>query len=203
MPQLAQEHRSFVGAHVDQGTRAQLREVARDEDRSLASVIRRALDRELARVRTDPPGGEVKLPGRKQFEQHDPYSAIARGEQVTLDTTRAGTIDDGSLAYEERILEARRYWPQGDAAAYEPLDRHGRRWRDRGAGAEFKALTGAPLLSAGEEATRGVACFLVHSGRLWFLRPADYPEELRGFTSTVRGQELTKATPGPDVRSHI
>lgn len=53
MTQVAQEHRSFVGAHVDQGIRAQLLELARDEDRSLASVIRRALDRELERVRTD------------------------------------------------------------------------------------------------------------------------------------------------------
>jgi len=54
MGQLVQEPRSaFVGAHVDQGTRAQLLELARDEDPSLSSVIRRALDRELQRVRHD------------------------------------------------------------------------------------------------------------------------------------------------------
>ena len=47
MDQLVQAHRSFVGAHVDQDTRAALLELARDEDRSLASVIRRALEREL------------------------------------------------------------------------------------------------------------------------------------------------------------
>ena len=53
MTQLAQEQRSFVGAHVTEQTRAQLLELARDEDRSLASVIRRPLERELQRAHTN------------------------------------------------------------------------------------------------------------------------------------------------------
>jgi len=107
MTQVAQEHRRFVGAHVDHGTRAQLLELARDEDRSLASVMRRALDRELERGARRPPGGTaVKLPGRRQFEESDPYSSVARGQQVTADTTRAGVVDDGNIAWPEPIDEA-------------------------------------------------------------------------------------------------
>ena len=44
---------SFVGAHVEDEIRAQLLDLAREEDRSLASVIRRALDRELERAHAD------------------------------------------------------------------------------------------------------------------------------------------------------
>ena len=53
MGQIVQEQRSFVGAHIAEETRAQLLELAREEDRSLASVIRRALDRELERAASD------------------------------------------------------------------------------------------------------------------------------------------------------
>jgi hypothetical protein len=49
MGQVAQE-RAFVGAHVDSLTRAELLALARREDRSLASIIRRALAAELARA---------------------------------------------------------------------------------------------------------------------------------------------------------
>ena len=68
MRQLAEEHRAaFVGAHVDPNIRAQLLELARAEDRSLASVIRRALDRELDRGHQDralgKSTGEAGVPG--------------------------------------------------------------------------------------------------------------------------------------------
>ena len=54
MGQLVQEQRSvLVAAHVDRDTHAQLLELARDEDRSFASVIRRALDRELRSAHHD------------------------------------------------------------------------------------------------------------------------------------------------------
>jgi len=52
MGQLEQGQRIFVGAHVAEQTRARLLKLARDEDRSLASVIRRALERELERTPT-------------------------------------------------------------------------------------------------------------------------------------------------------
>ena len=52
MAQLAEEPRptQVVGAHVDAGTRRELLRLAKAEDRSLASVIRRALARELERA---------------------------------------------------------------------------------------------------------------------------------------------------------
>ena len=54
MGQLVQEHRSvLVAAHVDHDTHARLLELARGEDRSLASLVRRALDRELRNAHHD------------------------------------------------------------------------------------------------------------------------------------------------------
>ena len=40
----------FVGAHVDDGTRDQLRALAREEERSISAILRRALRHELERV---------------------------------------------------------------------------------------------------------------------------------------------------------
>ena len=57
MGQLAQE-RAFVGAHVDRLTRAELLALARREDR-LASIIRRALARELERADTHEQGDDA------------------------------------------------------------------------------------------------------------------------------------------------
>jgi hypothetical protein len=38
------------------------------------------------------------------------------GRQLTVDTTREGVIDDGNVAWPERITEARRQWPQASLA---------------------------------------------------------------------------------------
>ena len=47
MSQLVQDDRKLVGAHVGAEMRGQLLALAREEDRSLASIVRRALAREL------------------------------------------------------------------------------------------------------------------------------------------------------------
>jgi hypothetical protein len=49
MSQFVQEDRKLVGAHVDREVREKLLALARREDRSLASIVRRALARELER----------------------------------------------------------------------------------------------------------------------------------------------------------
>lgn len=43
----------FIGAHVDHGTRDQLRALAREEERSISAILRRALRHELERVHED------------------------------------------------------------------------------------------------------------------------------------------------------
>jgi hypothetical protein len=54
MTQFAQEDRkTLVATQVDQVTRRELLTLAHREDRSLASVIRRALNRELKRARDE------------------------------------------------------------------------------------------------------------------------------------------------------
>ncbi len=54
MSQLAQDdHKTLVGAQVGEELREQLIALVRREDRSLASVVRRALERELERAQAD------------------------------------------------------------------------------------------------------------------------------------------------------
>jgi predicted transcriptional regulator len=53
MGQLVEDDRKLVGAHVDREVREQLLALARREDRSVASIVRRALSREIEREHTD------------------------------------------------------------------------------------------------------------------------------------------------------
>ena len=130
------------------------------------------------------------FPGRKQLDANDPYSAIARGQQLSPDTSREGVVDDGNVAWPERIEEAKRYWVQADPADFEKTGK--RSYVDRASGIEHQALSGAPLLCVGE-ATRGVACFLVEDGRLVVLRRSDFQNVLLGPTGYVI--ERTYASP--------
>lgn len=99
----------------------------------------------------------MRFPGRKELAANDTYAGVARGQQVTADTTRAGVVDDGNIAWPERIDEARRNWPQARAEDFEKIGK--RHSRDRGSRIELVAKRGAPLLSVGQEKTRGAACF--------------------------------------------
>ena len=81
--------------------------VARDEDRSVASVIRRALDRELER-HYDAQEGTMKLPGRRQLEAEGRYAKRRPRQKVTAGTDRHGVVDDGNIAWPERVEQARR-----------------------------------------------------------------------------------------------
>ena len=74
----------------------------------------------------------------------------AWGREVKADDRRVGVIDDGNVAWEERVVEAPRQWPQGSPADFELVGK--RRWRDRASGIEYRQAHGAPLLSIGTDA---------------------------------------------------
>jgi hypothetical protein len=141
---------------------------------------------------------KLHFAGRRELEGQAQYANV-HGGMLDASNPRAGVEDDGNISWPERVAEAARLWPQADASDFEPLDRNGRRWRDLGSGTEYRALSGAPLLSSGE-ATRGASCFLVRDNRIFVLRRADYQEELRGPVSHVYGQQLSASSPGPDLR---
>jgi hypothetical protein len=63
----------------------------------------------------------MRFPGRKELAANDTYAGVARGQQVTADTTRAGVVDDGNIAWPERIEQARRSWPQARAEDFEKI----------------------------------------------------------------------------------
>jgi len=138
----------------------------------------------------------MRFPGRKELAANDTYAGVARGQQVTADTTRAGVVDDGNIAWQERIDQARRSWPQARAEDFEKIGK--RHYRDRGSGIELVAMRGAPLLSVGQEETRGAACFFVEDGRIVVLRREDFEQPLYGATGHVHSQQVAAASPGPE-----
>lgn len=121
----------------------------------------------------------MKFPGRRELAEQDPY--IAWGQEVTADggsAGRAGVIDDGLVAWPERVVEARRQWPQARAEDYEKIDR--RVYVDRATGIEYRRPPGCPLLSVGTPVNAGIVCFFVDaSGELVFLEPAGYDPTVR------------------------
>ena len=60
------------------------------------------------------------------------------GQELVLDNPRQGHIDDGNIAFAERLVEARRQWPQ---ARPEDFDKIGKRsWRDKATGIEYREV---------------------------------------------------------------
>ena len=96
------------------------------------------------------------------------------GMQIEADTTREGVIDDGNVAWPDRIFEARRQWPE---ARLEDFEKVGKRlWRDKASGVEYRQAHGAPLLDIGTDATRFISCFIIVGGSLVFLERSDIPQ---------------------------
>jgi len=110
------------------------------------------------------------------------------GTELRANDSRAGVVDDGNVAWPERIVEARRQWPQ---ARVEDFDKVGKRaWRDKATGIEYRQEDGCSLLAVGTDSTRGITCFLVEGGRLVFLRRVDVPEAFVVHHGEVVGREL-------------
>jgi hypothetical protein len=135
------------------------------------------------------------FPGRNQRGE-DPYANVARGEQVSADMSRSGVVDDGSVAWEERIVEARRSWPQANPADFERVGK--RTYIDKATGVEYVTARGAVMLNIGGEQNRGINCFFVAGGRLIFLRRPEFEAPLHGPVGHVHAQQVTPATPGPE-----
>jgi hypothetical protein len=99
------------------------------------------------------------------------------GRELTVDTPRAGYIDDGLIAFPERVATARRYWPETTSADFEKLDR--RRYRDRASGHIFRRERGCgPLLSP---TTEVVDAWFIESGSIVLL----VRDDRRETTATV------------------
>ena len=114
--------------------------------------------------------------------------SVSFGRKITPDTSRSGVVDDGNLAWPERVAEAARQWPQ---ARPEDFDKVGKRlWRDKATGIEYREQHGAPLLSIGIDAVRFISVFFVLEGRLTFLARADVPEGVFVHHGSVTARQL-------------
>ena len=116
------------------------------------------------------------------------WTSGAFGQELKTDNSRVGVVDDGNVAWDERIIEARRQWPEAPSADFEKVDR--RRWRDRASGTLYRQADGAPMLAVGTEAVRDVVAFFVRDGRLTFLEPDDRPEGRYVYHGPVIGREV-------------
>lgn len=117
----------------------------------------------------------MKLPGRSELPP-DPH-----GRQITLDSSRAGTLDDGCNAYPERVAEAGRCWPEARASDFEQTGK--RRFVDRATGRLYRRVPGAPLLAVGSEANRGISTWFVAGGTIVFLEPDGFPGSCLGLSA--------------------
>ena len=104
----------------------------------------------------------------------DPPDGGRLGQELAVDDSRAGHIDDWLLAWPERVVEAERQWTRANPADFQKTGK--RTYVDRATGVAFKQVHGTPLLSIGTPANDGISCFLVDGGRLVFLRRADLPQ---------------------------
>jgi hypothetical protein len=77
----------------------------------------------------------------------DTYYGGVIGMELKQDTSRDGFVDDGNIAWPERIVEARRQWTQARSEDFERVGRS--RWRDRATGVEHRAADGAPCSVSG------------------------------------------------------
>jgi len=137
----------------------------------------------------------MRFPGRNQRPAGEPYAGVYGG-QVRVDSSRQGRVDDGNIAYDERVAQARRSWPEARREDFEQIDQRGRRFRDKASGVTYARARGAPLLAAGEESTRFISCFFVGSdGYLVFLQPADIDEAIHGPVSYVTGGQVMTGPP--------
>jgi hypothetical protein len=138
----------------------------------------------------------MKFPGRSQREEVS-YDGSWGAQLEAPDTSRHGVVDDGLVAFPERIVEAERQWFHARAEDFEQVDT--RLYRDRASGVEYRHVAGCPLLSIGAPASDGVSVFFVQGGKLVFLRRADLPTVTTVNHGPVIAMQFPYAGPTTDI----
>ena len=105
------------------------------------------------------------------------------------DRSRIATVGDGNTATAGQIHQAAAQWPQASAEDFEHTGK--RTYVDRASGVAYKRVHGAPLLSVGSDANRGITCFFVANEELVFLQPAAYDPALTTWHGPVVGMQVT------------
>jgi hypothetical protein len=138
MSQLAQDapKSELVAAHVDSMTRDELVALARQEDRSVASIVRRALAAYL---------DEHTHTQRRRRDMSDVTGFIDVPSGRRLEESRT-TIRVLPRASDKALASARRTWPQSDAADF---DRDGKLFRDKATGVAYRRVPGDPQAGGG------------------------------------------------------
>jgi hypothetical protein len=121
--------------------------------------------------------------------------AGAFGRELKTDDSRIGYLDDGNLAWPERVAAARMQWPEADPGDFERAGR--RRWVDKASGVTYIEPGGAPLLSS-PDANRAIVAFLVaDDGKMHFLARTDVDVAV---TLTVSGPVRGGVVEGNSIR---
>ena len=136
----------------------------------------------------------MRLPGRKQLEAEDRYAGGARGQQVTSDSGRHGVVDDGNVAYAERVEPGEAN--TGRKQSCRDFEQTGRRTGVRSTGRQVgntRHVTGAPGCSSigsriGPRHLRAGSSRTASPSTS--SEPVDFPHEMRGPSGFVRGQQV-------------
>ena len=108
--------------------------------------------------------------------------------------SRVAVVVDGNGATAERIHQAAAQWPQANPADFEATGK--RMYTDKASGVSYKRVHGAPLLSVGSDANRGIVCFFVENGEIVFLQRADFNAALTVNHGAVVGRQITMPVVG-------
>ena len=130
----------------------------------------------------------LHFPGGKELSN---AANGAWGKQITddVDNSRIAEVNDGNTATREQIHQAAAQWPQANPSDFEHTGK--RMYVDRASGVEYRRVHGAPLLSVGSDANRGITCFFVANEELVFLQPAAYDPALTTWHGPVVGMQVT------------
>ena len=180
MAQIVQDDRRLVGARVDPQVREQLFALARREDRSVSSVVRRALVREIERDHRR--GGSMDNDVIDSFALGD---APTSRRLPTADLKRASSIWGLTPRDAWRLRQARRHFVEAHA---DDFDRDGRDFVDKATGTRYRLEKIRPDAGRGSNVQR-------HRGVLHQRRLHRLPEEGRcsGSSQDERDRQRRRA----------
>lgn len=131
----------------------------------------------------------------------DEWFGPAYGRQLSSGPHGEGEIALLEIEHQarpERVARARQFFQQARFADFEALGTKGRRWLHRESGREF-VVDDSQVLDALDPTAVGVEFFVVHAGRMWFLRARDHDPTRRTFLGRFYAGQLVRGTDGRDA----
>jgi hypothetical protein len=108
------------------------------------------------------------------------------GEEIRADTSRVGHVDNGLIAYPERLAVARKHWPEARRHDFEQSGR--RRWIDRATGTTYRRDGGCGVLMT--PTLEAIDAWFVEGGEIVLLIRDDRAEASTVVHGEFYGAEI-------------